>query len=127
MASDNKKHRHKISRIPAVGTTVQEPKGDNFLGRSWFWLVLAVLVLFGSRFFFSRPTDTSNMIGLNEVAQYVSDGKASRIVVQGDLITVELDDGEEARSRKESGHSLLETLKSFGVSDEDVGNTAHRR
>jgi cell division protease FtsH len=123
MASDNKEtppQDNQGSGSGNSGNNGQQPKGGSFLGRSWFWLVLAVLLFFGSRFFFSRPTDTSNTIGLNEVAQYVADGKASRIVVQGDLISVELDDGEEARSRKESGHSLLETLKSFGVSDETL-------
>src|SRR5690554_7507964 len=91
--------------------------GGSFLGRSWFWLVLAVLVLFGSRFFFGRPTDTSNMIGLNEVARYVANGQVDRVVVQGDIITLELDNSEEWRSRKEGDESLLETLKALGVSE----------
>src|SRR5690606_29507225 len=93
--------------------------GGGFWGRSWFWLVLAVMILFGSRFLFSRPPDTSTMLGLNEVARYVEAGEVERIVVQGDLITLELagDSRREHRSRKESGESLLETLRALGVSD----------
>ena len=99
----------------------EDPKGSgSFLGRSWFWLVLAVLVLFGSRFFFSRPADTSNLVGLNEVAQKVEAGQVSRIVVQGDLVTVELNEGEDLRSRKETDYSLLDTLKTLGVSAEKL-------
>jgi cell division protease FtsH len=96
----------------------QDPKGSggSFLGRSWFWLVLAVLVLFGSRFFFSRPVDMSNLVGLNEVAQKVEAGEVARIVVQGDLVTIEMRQGPDLRSRKETGYSLLETLKTMGVS-----------
>ncbi len=96
----------------------QDPKGSggSFLGRSWFWLVLAVLVLFGSRFFFSRPVDMSNLVGLNEVAQKVEAGEVARIVVQGDLVTIEMKQGPDLRSRKETGYSLLETLKTMGVS-----------
>ncbi len=100
----------------------EDPKGSggSFLGRSWFWLVLAVLVLFGSRFFFSRPADTSNMVGLNEVAQKVEAGQVQRIIVQGDLVTVELSEGDDVRSRKETDYSLLDTLKTLGVSAEKL-------
>ncbi len=100
----------------------QDPKGTggSFFGRSWFWLVLAVLVLFGSRFFFSRPVDMSNMIGLNEVAQKVEAGQVARIVVQGDVVTLEMNEGPDLRSRKETGYSLLETLKTMGVSAEKL-------
>ena len=103
------------------GNNPQEPRnsGGNFLGRSWFWLILAVAMLFGSRFFLSRPTDTANMIGLNEVATYVTAGQVQRIVVQGDIVTLQLNNGDEKRSRKED-ESLLETLKSLGVSDEQL-------
>ncbi|OUC06074.1 cell division protein FtsH, partial [Litorilinea aerophila] len=90
------------------------------MSRSWFWLVLAVLILFGSRFFLGRPTDTSNMIGLNEVAQHVQNGDVNRIEVQGDLVTVVLRDGTPLRSRKETDQSLLETLKTLGVTEEQL-------
>jgi cell division protease FtsH len=121
MASENRNTPPRDKR-PAGGNN-QEPRsgggsGGNFLGRSWFWLVLAVLILFGSRFLFSRPTDTANMIGLNEVARYVQSGGVQSITVQGDIITLQLSGDEERRSRKEDGQSLLETLRSLGVSEQ---------
>jgi len=122
MASDNRNSSPK--RPAGNNNNPQEPRnsGGNFLGRSWFWLVLAVLVLFGSRFLFSRPTDTSNMIGLNEVANYVQNNQVSSITVQGDIITLELtgtgSNSEEKRSRKENDESLLDTLKALGVSED---------
>src|SRR5690554_6016593 len=112
MASDNRNGSPRDKR-PAGNNNPQDPRnsGGNFLGRSWFWLVLAVLVLFGSRFLFSRPTDTNNMIGLNEVAAYVQNGQVQRITVQGDIITLELHNSDdEKRSRKENDESLLQTL-----------------
>ncbi|MCC6166203.1 MAG: AAA family ATPase, partial [Caldilineaceae bacterium] len=78
------------------------------------------MVLFGSRFLFSPRTDTSNMIGLNEVAQHIEAGEVDRIVVQGDLITVELTGNKEQRSRKENDQSLLQTLQALGVSPEKL-------
>ena len=81
MASDNRNGSPRDKRPANNNNNPQEPRnsGGNFLGRSWFWLVLAVLVLFGSRFLFSRPTDTSNMIGLNEVARHVENGDVNRL------------------------------------------------
>ncbi len=106
------------------GGPPQDPRnsGGGFLGRSWFWLVLAIMILFGSRFLFSPRTDMTNMIGLNEVARYVEAGEVERIVVQGDLITLELTgpNDRERRSRKENDQSLLETLQSLGVSSEKL-------
>ncbi|NJN83733.1 MAG: ATP-dependent zinc metalloprotease FtsH [Caldilineaceae bacterium] len=60
------------------------------------------------------------MIGLNEVAQHVSKGEVEQIVVQGELITLELKTEEKLRSRKEGVESLLDTLKAFGVSAEQL-------
>jgi cell division protease FtsH len=127
MASDNRNSPPQDKR-PAgnnnPNNTPQEPRppGGNFLGRSWFWLVLAVLILFGSRFLFSRPTDTGNMIGLNEVARHVENGEVQQITVQGDIITLELSsaspEDNQRRSRKEDGESLLDTLKALGVSEQ---------
>jgi cell division protease FtsH len=116
-------NRNTPPRDKRPGGNNQEPRnnGGNFLSRSWFWLVLAVLVLFGSRFFFSRPPDTGNMIGLNQVAQYVASGEVEKIVVQGDIVTLEMANNEDdKRSRKEDDQSLLETLKALGVSDEQL-------
>ena len=94
---------------------------SNFLARSWFWLVLVVLVVFGSRFLISRPSDTSNFVGLNEIAQHAEAGDITEITVQGDVVKVELADGETLSGRKENDYSLLETLKALGVSAEQLG------
>jgi cell division protease FtsH len=81
-----------------------------------------VLVLFGSRFFFSPRTDTNDMVGLNEVAQHINKKDVKQIVVQGEIVTVELKNGDELRSRKENDLSLLETLKTMGISDEQLSS-----
>jgi cell division protease FtsH len=60
------------------------------------------------------------MIGLNDVARHVEEGDVNRIIVQGDIVTLEQKNGDELRSRKEDEQSLLETLKALGVSDEKL-------
>ena len=100
MASDNKTPP-RDKRNSGGGNQDPKNQGGNFLARSWFWLVLAVLILFGSRFFFGRPTDTANMIGLNQVAQHITEGDVERISVQGDIVVLELKNGDELRSRKD--------------------------
>lgn len=103
----------------------QTPKtpGGNFFSRGWFWIILVVLILFGSRYFFNTSGDSSSTIGLNEVAQYVMDDRVSQIVVQGEVVTIELTGQDEMlRSRKEDNESLLETLKALGVDDARLSN-----
>jgi cell division protease FtsH len=100
----------------------QEPKGSggSFFSRGWFWIILAVLILFGSRYFLNTSSDTSDTIGLNRVAQLVNEGQVGRIVVQGELVTLELTGGDTLRTRKEGDESLLDTLKALGVEDAEL-------
>ncbi len=88
--------------------------------RSWIWILLAVLIFFAYRLFINPPSSASNLLGLNEVAEYVRNGSVQRIVVQGDDIIVEISDSERPRSRKESGESLLDSLKTFGVTADQL-------
>ncbi len=113
-------------------TPPRKPNGDSgdrdprnsagsILSRSWFWIVLAILVLFGSRFLLTRPSDNGGVIGLNLVAQEVSKGQVEKITVQGDAVTIKLKSSTDVQhSRKESDESLLNTLKAFGVTDEQL-------
>ncbi|CAN5383421.1 ATP-dependent zinc metalloprotease FtsH [soil metagenome] len=113
-------------------TPPRKPNGDSgdrdprnsagsILSRSWFWIVLAILVLFGSRFLLSRPSDNGGVIGLNVVAQEVSENKVEKITVQGDAVTIKLRGLSDVQhSRKESDESLLNTLKAFGVTDDQL-------
>jgi cell division protease FtsH len=97
--------------------------GGNFLSRNWFWVVLILLVLVGSRFLWSNPTNDANVLGLNEVAAMVESGQVRRISVQGETVTIYLNGGEQPqRSRKEDDRSLLETLRTLGVSEERLQN-----
>ena len=86
--------------------------------RSWVWIVLVVVLLFGYRLIFNPPTNTGDLQGINEVAQLIQAGEVKQIIVQGDEVLVTLNDGTQLRSRKESGESLLAVLRSLGVDNE---------
>ncbi len=88
--------------------------------RSWLWILLAILLFFAYRLFINPPNAADNLLGLNQVAEYVRNGSVQRIVVQGDDIIVEISDSERRRSRKESGESLLDSLKTFGVTADQL-------
>jgi cell division protease FtsH len=88
--------------------------------RSWIWILLAVLIIFAYFRFINPPSAAGNSLGLNEVAEYVRNGAVQRIVVRGDEVIVEISDGERPRSRKESGESLLDSLKTFGVTADQL-------
>lgn len=95
--------------------------GGNFLSRNWFWVVLIILVLIGSRFLWSSPTNDTNVLGLNEVAALVQRGEVAKITVQGEAVSVYLTrDEQPRRSRKEDTRSLLDTLRTFGVTEEQL-------
>jgi cell division protease FtsH len=88
--------------------------------RSWVWILLALLLFFAYRLFFNPPNAADNLLGLNQVADFVRSGSVQRIVVQGDDVIVEISDSERRRSRKESGESLLVSLKTFGVTADQL-------
>jgi len=97
----------------------QPPSGGNWLSRSWFWIVLVLLLVIGSRFLFASSGDAANLVGLNQIAQSVNNDDVRLVTVQGETIYVELkSDPQRLQSRKENSESLLETLRALGVSEE---------
>src|SRR5690606_2996709 len=97
--------------------------GGNFVSRNWFWVVLIILVLIGSRFLWNSPANDANVLGLNRVAELVEQGRVERITVQGESSTIYTSNNDQPlRSRKENDQSLLETLRTFGVSPDRLEN-----
>ncbi len=116
----DKKSNNSPNRRP---TNPQEPGngGSNIFNRSiWFWIVLIVLIVIGSQLLFNNPTDSANVIGLNQVASLINNGEVKTITVQGDVVSLVLNNNEKKSSRKEMDAGLLESLKAFGVSSDGL-------
>ncbi|MGB5051696.1 MAG: ATP-dependent zinc metalloprotease FtsH, partial [Caldilineaceae bacterium] len=95
----------------------QDPN-DRFrqiFNRSWVWIIIAVVVIFGYRMLANPQVNPDDLVGLNGVAEAIRTNQAQEIVVQGDDVTVHLTSSDQLRSRKESGESLLESLSAFGI------------
>ena len=107
------------------GSDNQDPKTNlsNFFSRSWIWIFLALLIIFGSRQLFDSSSNSQNIIGLDEVAQYINDGKVQQITIRGEVVNIELlNGGEIKQSRKETGESLTSTLMALDVSEEKLAS-----
>jgi len=98
------------------GNQTPRNQGNNWLSRGWFWIVLIILLVIGSRYLFSSSNESTSLVGIDQVAAEVQKDNVTKIVVQGDSITVTPKSGERIYSRKEEGASLLETLAAFGIS-----------
>ncbi|MBP7964413.1 MAG: ATP-dependent zinc metalloprotease FtsH [Caldilineaceae bacterium] len=90
------------------------------MNRSWVWILIAVLMLVGFRYFAQGTTETGSEVGINLVAQHIQKGSVRTLAVQGEEVFVTLNDGTELRSRKETDTGMLETLGRFGVTDQQL-------
>ncbi len=66
---------------------------------------------------------TPNNINLSTFAQNIEEGKVKSVVVRGTEIEIVLSDDTKATVKKESGESLSELLKNYGVSPEKIRAT----
>ena len=85
--------------------------------RSWVWIIIAVVVLFGYRMLANPQVNPDDLVGLNGIADAIQSDQVKQITVQGDDVIVELTTSDLLRSRKEDNESLFESLAAFGVTE----------
>jgi len=94
------------------------PQGDSFwinLGVS----VLLLLVLAGTYSYFAgESAQKPDQIAISQLAQDISAGKVSAVVVNGDDLAVTYIDKTEKESKKEPDAALTATLTNYGVTKE---------
>jgi len=102
------------------GNNNDQDPNDRFrqaFSRSWVWIIIAVVVLFGYRMLASPQVNPDDLVGLNGVADAIQTSQVKSITVQGDDVTVELLNSDILRSRKENNQSLFDSLSAFGVTE----------
>lgn len=90
---------------------------------SSFFVYFLLLVAIGSMLYFGLRDNTNTVepLTISRVAQQVQSGDVSRIVVEEDnKFRVIMTNGTEAESRKEPDTTLVEQLRSFGVTTEQL-------
>jgi cell division protease FtsH len=85
-------------------------------------LFVGALLLVGGILAFVN-VGTPNNINLSTFAQNIEEGKVKSVVVRGTEVEVVLSDDTKATVKKESGESLSELLKNYGVSPEKIRAT----
>ncbi len=106
-------------RPPQPGPNGGAP-GGNWLSRGWFWIVLVILLVIGSRYLFSGAADSADQVGLNVLVSQIQKGEIKSLVVQGDAVTIIPKEGTRTYTRKEENESLFNTLRALGVSQEQL-------
>ncbi|KKP90302.1 MAG: ATP-dependent zinc metalloprotease FtsH, partial [Candidatus Moranbacteria bacterium GW2011_GWC2_37_73] len=80
----------------------------------FFLLASTIMILY------SGPKQKPTEISLSELATQVNDGKVKSISVDGNSLTIELNDTAKEKSIKEPQSSLTESLNNYGVDKEKI-------
>ena len=97
------------------------------MSRGWFWIVLVILLVVGSRYLFNGTADSADQVGLNVLADQIQEGKVKSMVVQGETVTIVPTEGSRSYTRKEEDESLFDTLACTWRQPGAAGKTADRR
>ncbi len=112
---------------PAQNNNKQAPKGKKggmprFPRGEGFWMnfattLLLFLLLASAYSFFAGDStkEPEGQVTLSQLAQDITGGKVSSIIVSGDDLTVTYGDESVKESKKEAGTALTDTLVNYGV------------
>jgi len=94
-------------------------------GNFWNNILTTILILIGLTFLYSYIVESQNPVdelSVSEVVQQVKNGEVSEIIVQGSTLTVSYKDEtrNNGEAKRETDASISETLKNFGVSEEQL-------
>ncbi|MBX6772050.1 MAG: ATP-dependent zinc metalloprotease FtsH [Chloroflexi bacterium] len=95
-------------------------RGRGFRDILLWLLVLVVPLLLMVLILPSSLTGSDSDLPISQVAAAVQRGTVRGLTVQGDTVIVQFTDGTVARSRKESGVSLVDTLRAEGVTPQQL-------
>jgi cell division protease FtsH len=100
----------------------EKPSGPRFAIPAWAWIIVILGVILGLQFWLSGRFSAPPPVPLSEVAALISDGEVEQMDVNGNKVTVTLEDGEEIITNKDEG-SVLEQLINLGISEETLAST----
>ncbi|MEI8130450.1 MAG: ATP-dependent zinc metalloprotease FtsH [bacterium] len=125
MTTNNKdpKMDEEKGKAPSPNPKMPVPPTSS-LGRNILVTVLIFMIITAAYIFFSgKATPANKSISLSELAKDVTTGTVKTIEVDGDALTIKLQDGSTVTAKKEVEASLSETLKNYGVPADKVSAT----
>jgi len=115
---NNKNKKMKDKKVPEGRfSLVARQFMSNIIGAI---LIFAILIVFYALLSDSRK-DVEE-VALSDLATQIKQEQVQKIVVSGDKLQIELKDGTEQESKKETEAALSETLANYGVSGEHLAN-----
>ncbi|MCX6702660.1 MAG: ATP-dependent zinc metalloprotease FtsH [Candidatus Wolfebacteria bacterium] len=88
------------------------------LTKNILWAVITFLVITTAFSIFYSEQKKPQVLTIDQVAQKINANQVSKITVSGTNVDIHLKDNSEAVSTKEAETGLIETLKSYGVSND---------
>jgi len=79
-----------------------------------FLLISSLLVLY------SGPKSNPETVSLSTIAAQINDGKIKQISVDGNQLTIDLNDGTTEKSTKETESGIIESFKNYGVNQDKL-------
>jgi len=86
------------------------------------YVLVAFLLISGIFILYSGPQQKPIDITLSELVMQINDGKVKQVTVEGNTLNIELQDGTQEKTNKESEGSLTESLSNYGVDKEKLKN-----
>ena len=89
-------------------------------GQTNFVYLLVLIAIIAMVFMNFNQSTAQQMMPINEVATEIKNGNVKRIIEDENTLTVIFKNGEESTSTKENTTSLVEQLRAYGVTEEDL-------
>ena len=85
------------------------------LTKNIFWAIITLLLIAFVFSLFYTEQKPATVFSLDQLASKINSGEVAKITVSGNDLTIQLKDGSQATSKKETEVGLSETLKNYGV------------
>ncbi len=100
----------------------EKPSGPRFAIPAWAWIIVILGIILGLQFWLSGRFSAPPPIPLSEAVGLINDGDVEEIEVNGNKVTITLENGEVITTNKDEG-SVIEQLGNLGLSEETLAAT----
>jgi cell division protease FtsH len=100
----------------------EKPSGPRFAIPAWAWIIVILGIILGLQFWLSGRFSAPPPVPLSEAVVLINDGDVEEIEVNGNKVTITLENGDVITTNKDEG-SVIEQLGNLGISEETLAAT----